>query len=104
MKKYYIRRTDFYNAYSLCWADDAHPIPESAGWERITRREAEQLCRVESDRRMWEPASANYAPQIRPAVVDAGRRSRAGGRRLVHHVPRRSLPPACCAEAVRAGA
>lgn len=64
MKKYYIRRTDFYNAYALCWADDAHPVPKDAEWERITRREAEQLCRAESDRRMWEPSSAYYAPDV----------------------------------------
>ena len=64
MKKYYISSTDFINCYSLCWADDSHPIPEGAGWERIARRVAEYLCREEINRRRYNQACSGYAPVV----------------------------------------
>lgn len=64
MKKYYLAQTDFYNRYALVWADDAHPIPAGAGWERISRKTAERLCKEEADRRRYNPACSGYAPEL----------------------------------------
>lgn len=73
MKKYYIHYyRDFCNTYDLYYAEcpeDFDALPEGA--ERITRREAEQLCARENERRKWEQSSSGYADnRIYPAAGD----------------------------------
>ena len=62
MKKYYIVRGNFANVYTLFWADGPEmkaKLPENA--EQISRKEAENLCRAEKERRKYDFASSGYA-------------------------------------------
>lgn len=59
-RTYYVSRGDFGNVYGLRYTESAdYPVP--AGWERITRKEAEDLARAEARRRKDEPMSSGYA-------------------------------------------
>lgn len=73
MKQYFVHYfRDFGNTYNLYYAEcpeDFAALPEGA--ERITRREAEQLCREENDRRKYEKSFSGYADsRIYPAAGD----------------------------------
>lgn len=73
MKQYFVNYyRDFCNTYTLFYAEcpeDFDALPEGA--ERITRREAEQLCSRENERRKWEQSSSGYASNvIAPAAGD----------------------------------
>ena len=57
--RYYIKRGDFFNTYSLRYAPAEFPIPE--GYEQITRREAEAYARAEAQRRRDDANFAYYA-------------------------------------------
>lgn len=72
-KQYFISYyRDFCNTYTLLYAEcpeDFAALPEDA--KRITRREAEQLCREENARREFEQSSSGYASNvITPAAGD----------------------------------
>lgn len=65
MKHYYIKRGDFANCYALRYAEDGDTIP--AGFDRITRKDAEQLARREKQRRKDDPNFSGYADaEIKP--------------------------------------
>lgn len=74
-KAYYIQYfRDFSNCYALYWAEQGVAVPQD--WERITRREAESLCRKERSARHFTPAFASYAdayifPADWPTPADA---------------------------------
>lgn len=73
--KYYVRWGGFGNVYDLMCILGDHPAqhsvnelihvptcePAPEGWERITRKEAERLARVERRRRKEIPTSAYFA-------------------------------------------
>lgn len=65
-KQYFVSYyRDFANTYTLLYAEcpeDFAALPENA--ERITRREAEQLCRRENERRKYDQSSSGYASTI----------------------------------------
>ena len=63
MKKYYIKHGEFANIYELRYTIDADEEAEaiSAGYERITRKEAEEYARQERARRKYDPAFSGYA-------------------------------------------
>lgn len=58
MTKYFIKRGDFSNQYSLAYTTDG---TEPKGWERITREQAETMARDEDRRRREEPSFSGYA-------------------------------------------
>jgi hypothetical protein len=66
MKKYYVRYwKDFANTYSLFYTENSEQeklLPENA--ERITRKEAEQLCRDENYRRKSDQAFSHFADNL----------------------------------------
>ncbi len=62
-RSYYIERTaDFGNTYNLFHAPADFKAPDS--WERITRKQAEQLARAERSRRRDDPAFAGFASSV----------------------------------------
>lgn len=72
-KQYFVHYyRDFGNCYCLLYAEcpeDFAALPDGA--ERITRREAEQLCRRENERRKYDQAFSGYASNvIAPAAGD----------------------------------
>lgn len=73
MKQYFVSYyRDFGNTYTLLYAEcpeDFAALPENA--ERITRREAIQLCRDENERRKYDQSFSGYASTvITPAAGD----------------------------------
>lgn len=63
MKKYYIRYwRDFANTYDLCYCEtlEEEKRAVSAGFERITRKEAERKCANERFTRKYDPAFSGY--------------------------------------------
>lgn len=63
MKTYYIRYPrDFENEYDLCYCETAveQGEAEAAGFERITRKEAEGKCKAERDRRKYNQAFSGF--------------------------------------------
>lgn len=61
-RAYYVRYPrDFANEYSLRYTVGGAELSVNDGWERITRREAEQLARAERARRRWDPSFSGYA-------------------------------------------
>ena len=67
MKQYYVRYyKDFGNTYNLAWAETPEQIKaaENAGYEKITRREAEKLCAEENGRRKSDAAFSGYADNV----------------------------------------
>ena len=70
-KKYFIRYGNFANIYDLAWAkDDAEMSAlESIGFERCSRKWAEQKAREEIDRQHYDVAFSGYADRaIKPAL------------------------------------
>ena len=65
-KKYWISYPrNFSNEYSLCWSGGEINAPEPGeSWQRISRKEAESKCRMESWRRRYNSAMSGYAPTL----------------------------------------
>ena len=65
-KHYWVRRGDFANQYTLGYTETAEQEEwaEQAGCERITRKEAEQLCRDERYRERHDSAFSGYADSV----------------------------------------
>jgi hypothetical protein len=63
MKKYYIKRGEFANMYDVVYAETEAETAqaEAEGYERITRKEAEHLCRAEREREQYDAAFSGYA-------------------------------------------
>lgn len=67
MKQYYVHYyKDFGNTYNLAWAETPEQIKaaEDAGYQKITRREAENLCAEENGRRKSDAAFSGYADSV----------------------------------------
>ena len=67
MNKYYIKYTrDFANTYALVYTETATEEEKAAaeGYQRITRKEAERLCRAERYREQYDPSFAGYASDV----------------------------------------
>ena len=67
MKKYFVKHTlDFANTYDLVYTETEaeEALAASEGYERITRKAAEQLCRAERDREQYDPSFAGYASDV----------------------------------------
>ena len=66
MRKYFVQYGNFGNTYNVCYtendAEEAHAIER--GMERISRKEAIELCMRESARRKEDPAFSGYAPTV----------------------------------------
>ena len=59
-KAYYVEYyRDFGNTYNIYWLPDGEPAP--AGLERITRKQALDLCKQERYRRKYDQAFSGYA-------------------------------------------
>ena len=77
MKKYYIRYwRDFANTFTLCYCEtpEEEAAAVAAGFERITRKEAERKCSGERWARKNDPAFSGYGDiDIRPwrYIIDA---------------------------------
>lgn len=74
MKKYFIMRSEFSNAYRIASTDDVATSCKmlAEGWERITLKEATALCKRERERRRYESMSAGYAStKIETAYINA---------------------------------
>lgn len=87
MKKYFILYTrDFSNTYDIVYAETPEQEQQAVakGYERITRREAERLCRAEMDRRQDDPAFSGYASaEILPIWYPAEERDWRNDSRMV---------------------
>ena len=69
-KKYFIRYGNFANMYDLAWAKDDAEMGalEKIGFERCSRKWAEQKAREEIDRQHYDAAFSGYADRaINPA-------------------------------------
>lgn len=66
MKQYVIKYGRFGNEYDLCWISSAEQAAEAAaaGYERISRREAERLCAEENSRRKYDGQFSGFAPSL----------------------------------------
>lgn len=66
MRKYFVQYGNFGNTYSVCYtenyAEEAQAIER--GMERISRKEAIELCARESARRKEDPAFSGYASDV----------------------------------------
>lgn len=64
MRKYFVKYGEFANTYSVCYtaneSEEAQAIEQ--GMERISRKEAIELCVRENERRKENPAFSGYAP------------------------------------------
>lgn len=69
MKKCYVIRGEFANTYKVYSAENEKTITRLlvAGAERITKKEADALCKVERDRRSWN-GNHGYASD---RIIDA---------------------------------
>lgn len=69
MKKYYVIRGEFANTYKVYSAENKETITRllEAGAERITKKEADALCKAERDRRSW---NGNYG-YASDRIIDA---------------------------------
>ena len=63
MRHYFIMRGGFANVYALRYTETPEQDAEAtqAGYERITRKEAEALARRERERRTFDPSFGGYA-------------------------------------------
>ena len=65
MKHYFVKYGDFANSYHVCCCEstdaEVNVTLRNEGYERITRKEAEALCRRERERRRETPSCARYA-------------------------------------------
>jgi len=66
MKHYYIKYYRAGNEYDLCYTTNSEQDERaaSAGYERITRKQAEDRARAERQRRKDDPAFAYFAPAL----------------------------------------
>lgn len=63
MKKFYINYyRNFGNTFNLCYCntEEEERAAVSAGFERITRKEAERKCAEEKNARKFDPAFSGY--------------------------------------------
>ena len=62
-KKYFVKYYGFHNCYDLVYTKSEKEAADAVahGFERISRKEAERLCRMERDRRKYDPAFSGYA-------------------------------------------
>ena len=71
--KYWIKRGDFANQYFLEYTRTPQQAikAKEEGFEQITRKEAERLCRAERDRAKYDQAFSGYADdRIWPFGID----------------------------------
>lgn len=64
MKQYFVHYyRDFGNTYNLFYTENAEETKAAieSGYERITRKQAIELCRAEIRRRKDNPAASGYA-------------------------------------------
>ena len=89
MNKYYIKYTkDFANTYALVYTETAAEEEKAAaeGYQRITRKEAERLCRAERAREQYDPSFAGYASsEILPYSYPATERDWRDDARMALH-------------------
>ena len=67
MKRYYVHYyRDFVNTYNLYWAETPKQIEmaEKYGYDRISRKEAEELCASENCRRKNDSSSSGFASSV----------------------------------------
>lgn len=67
MKKYFYKNTmGFSNTYELAYTETEKEEERALveGFERITRKEAERLCRAERDRVQYEHFNSGYADSV----------------------------------------
>lgn len=67
MKKFFYKNTSgFANTYDLVYTETEKEEEKviAEGYERITRKEAERLCRAERDREQYEPSNSGYASSV----------------------------------------
>lgn len=66
MRKYFVKYGDFANTYSVCYteneSEEAQAIEQ--GMERISRKEAVELCVRESVRCKEDPSFSGYASEV----------------------------------------
>lgn len=73
MRSYWIKRGEFSNQYGLVYCNSTidEEKAQTAGYERITRKEAIAKCREERNRQKADPAFAGYADSyIYPFMLD----------------------------------
>ena len=66
MRKYFVKYGEFRNTYAVCYTENTAEEAEALGqgFERISRKEAIELCVRESGRRKENPAFSGYAPDV----------------------------------------
>lgn len=67
MKKFWKKNTlGFANTYALVYTETTNEEQQalSEGYDRITRKEAESLCRAERDRREHDEAFSGFADSV----------------------------------------
>ena len=66
MRKYFVKYGDFANTYSVCYTENESEETQAIeqGMERISRKEAIELCVMESERRKQNPAFSGYASDV----------------------------------------
>ena len=66
MKKYFVKYGNFANTYSVCYTENESEEAQALelGMERISRKEAIELCARESARRNENPAFSGYASDV----------------------------------------
>lgn len=65
MKNYFVKNGEFANVYTVASVDKTNKevinLLIAEGYERVTRKEAETLCRRERERRQWDRNFSGYA-------------------------------------------
>ena len=66
MRKYFVKYGEFRNTYAVCYTENESEETQAIeqGMERITRKEAEMLCAMESERRKEDTAFSGYASDV----------------------------------------
>ena len=66
MRKYFVKYGNFANTYSVCYTENESEEMQAIerGMERISRKEAIELCSRESARRKEDPSFSGYAPIV----------------------------------------
>jgi hypothetical protein len=74
MKNYFVKYGEFANVYTVASADKTNKevidLLLAEGYERITRKEAEALCRRERERRQWESNGGYASAEIGEAYIN----------------------------------
>ena len=66
MKKYVIKYFGFSNVYSLAYTETPEQFNDAMnnGYERITRKRAEQICAMENERAKCDPSFSGYGDNV----------------------------------------